>query len=182
MGRSRSGLAVALALAVLAAACGSFAAEAPPVATAETKGSTSGRAVARAEAMTIRTVEGGEVAVPDRQGRPVVLCFMAAWCVTCLPAAVTLDDVYRTYGPRGLVAVAVDPGETAADLARFRELAGDPAYFWAMDEDQRLTRAYGVRFLDTTVIVDGTGELVFRSDGFPKVDMLRRAVQRALGL
>lgn len=184
MGRSRSGLAVALALAVLAAACGSPAGGPPPGATAETKGSTSERAVPRAQATTIRTVEGGDVAVPDPQGRPVVLFFMAAWCVSCIAGAVMLDELYRDYGPRGLrvVAIDVDPGDTAADLARFRELAGNPQYLWAVDEGQRLTRAYGVRSLDATILVSGAGEVLFRSESLPDPDRLRRAVQRALGL
>ncbi len=83
------------------------------------------------------------VAVPDRKG-PTILFFMAGWCLPCLRAAAELDDLHRAYADRGLrvLALDVDPTESPADLARFRELAGNPRYFWALDEGQRVTRAY----------------------------------------
>lgn len=52
---------------------------------------------------------------------------------------------------------------------------------WAMDAGQRAMRAYAVRSLDATVLVDGSGEMLLRSESLPDPNTLRRAVQKALG-
>lgn len=142
-----------------------------------------GSAAARVAALTMRTTDGKDVTIPTA-GRPTVVFFMAAWCVSCVQGAVNLAQLYQDYGSRGLqvVAIDVDTGETPADLERFRALAGDPRYFWAMDAGQRATRAYAVRSLDATILVSGWGEVLFRSESLPDPNTLRRAVQKALWL
>lgn len=140
-------------------------------------------AAARVAALTMRTTDGKDVAIPTA-GRPTIVYFMAAWCVSCVQGAVNLAQLYQDYGSRGLqvIAIDVDADETPADLERFRSLAGNPRYFWAMDVGQRATRAYAVRSLDATVLVSGSGEILFRSESLPEPNTLRRAVQKALGL
>ena len=137
----------------------------------------------RVTALTMRTVDGKDVAIPT-SGRPTIVYFMAAWCVSCIQGAVNLAQLHRDFGARGLqvVAIDVDPGETPDDLARFRSLAGNPGYAWAMDPGQRAARAYAVRSLDATILVGGSGEVLFRSESLPDPNALRRAVQKALGL
>ena len=51
-----------------------------------------------------------------------------------------------------------------------------------MDAGQRATRAYAVRSLDATVLVTGSGDVLFQSESLPDPNTLRRAVQKALGL
>lgn len=138
---------------------------------------------ARVTPLTVRTVDGRSVAVPT-SGRPTIVFAMAAWCMSCLQGAADLSRLYDDYESRGLqvVAIDIDPTEHPADLDRFRTLAGNPRYFWAMDEGQRATRTYSLRALDTTILVSGSGEVLFRSDSLPDPQTLRRAVQKALGL
>ncbi len=134
--------------------------------------------LARAASVTLRTVEGQSVVLPDPNRRPTALFFMASWCLPCVRGAAMLGDLYKQYKDKGfqVVVIDVDTGDTPQDLARFRELAGNPAYFWAIDEGQRATSAYRVRALDATVVIDGRGFVVFRSESLPPEDALRRAV------
>ncbi len=140
-------------------------------------------APSRVSALTMRTTDGKDVAIPTA-GRPTIVYFMAAWCVSCVQGAVNLARIHEDYSARGLqvIAIDVDPGETPADLDRFRSLAGDPRYFWAMDVGGRATSAYRVVYLDTTILVSGSGEVLFRSNSLPDPNTLRRAVQQALEL
>lgn len=80
-----------------------------------------------------------------------------------------------------VIAIDIDTDDTPADLDRLRALGGDPRYFWAMDAGQRATRAYAARSLDATILVSGSGEVLFRSESLPDQNTLRRAVQKALG-
>ncbi len=129
----------------------------------------------------MKTIDGVSVAVPDQKG-PTILFFMAGWCLPCLRAAAELDDLHQAYADQGLriLALDVDPTEQPADLARFCELAGNPGYFWALDDGQRVTRAYRIRSLDATIFVGAGGEVLFRSESLPNFNTLRRAVQLAL--
>ena len=95
-----------------------------------------------------------------------------------------MAELQREYGARGLwvLAIDVDQGETAEDLARFRDLAGDPQYDWALDTGGRMMQALAIRSLDATLLVSPNGEVLFRSESLPNPNTLRRAVQLALGL
>lgn len=172
---------VALAGVLVLAACGERAVpqqplvEAPDRHDSPTSGTTE---YVRAAKVTVRTVDGQSVTVPDAQGRPMALFFMASWCLSCVRVAALFNDVHAQYRDRGfqVLAIDMDPNDTPDDLARFRELAGDPKYLWAIDKGQRATRAYGVRSLDAAIVIDGQGFVRFRSEGMPEEGELRRAV------
>ena len=167
--------------AVLLTSAVAYALRAPEPATS-TPLSTTAPTIARVTPLTLRTTEGVDVAVPTT-GRPTIVYFMAAWCVSCLQGAVNLAQLYQDYHQAGLQVLVIDtdPTEQPSDLARFKSLAGNPGYFWAMDEGQRATRAYSIRSLDATILVGGSGEVLFRSESLPNPNTLRRAVQKALG-
>lgn len=172
-------------------ACGGSAAPAPapavvvtpalaPVGTAARP--TSAPALGTAAAVTLRTVEGATVVVPT-PGKTTVLFFMAAWCMPCVDVARMLAKVEMDYAGRGLgvVAIDVDPGDTVDELSRFRSLAGNPRYAWVLEGGQQAARRYGIRSLDATLVISGSGELLFRSESRPNESDLRRAIQRVLG-
>jgi len=106
----------------------------------------------------------------------MVVFFMAAWCLPCARVAATLDELYKQYRDKGFQVLAVDADETPQELARFRQLAGNPGYFWAIDEGQRATNAYRVRSLDATIVINAQGLVVFRSESVPDEGALRQAV------
>ena len=139
--------------------------------------------VVRIAPVTLRTIDGATVAVPAT-GHPTIVYFMAAWCVSCLQGATNLAELYSDYRGQGLQVLVIDadPTEQPSDLVRFKALAGNPGYFWAMDDGGRATRAYAVRTLDATTLVSGSGEILFRTESLPNPNTLRRAVQKALGL
>jgi hypothetical protein len=51
-------------------------------------------------------------------------------------------------------------------LQHFRSVAGDPDYIWAFDKGNRVALAYRVRTLDSTILINQTGEIVY-SDARP---------------
>ncbi len=134
--------------------------------------------LSRAASVSVRTVDGHTLTLPDPQGHPTAVFFMAAWCLSCARVAATLDELYKQYRDKGfqVLAVDVDADETPQDLARFRQLAGNPGYFWAIDDGQHATNAYRVRSLDATIVMNAQGFVVFRSESVPDEGALRRAV------
>ncbi len=117
---------------------------------------------------TASFADGSVFDLTHERGNVVVLFFMAAWCTTCIPEARALNALYEEYGDRGLriLAIDIDPRDTEKQLARFRRLAGNGRHLWARDLAQNVIRTYGVRALDTTIVIDRTGKVAY-TDAFP---------------
>lgn len=131
---------------------------------------------------SIATVGGGRFALAEQRGKPVALYFMAGWCVTCVPEAQALARLHREYRDRGLQVLLVDveATETEADLARFQRWVGPAEYAWAIDRTGALVRAFQVRALDSTVLIDRDGRVAW-SDGVPTpYETLKRELEKVL--
>jgi peroxiredoxin len=111
----------------------------------------------------LTTLEGPPFRLSDQKGKPVILYFMAAWCSSCVPEAQSLDQLHRHYADRGLqvVAIDVDTSDGPADLAQLRRAIPEARYLWALDTGGEVTLAYQVRELDTKVLIDQAGRVVY---------------------
>lgn len=111
---------------------------------------------------SVPTLEGGTFTLSAHRGKPVVLFFMAYWCGTCVPESQALAKLHHKYGDRlTIVALDVDLSSTPERLQTFRQWAGAPGYVWAFDQGQRVAQTYRVRALDTTIIINPAGEIVY---------------------
>ena len=79
-----------------------------------------------------------------------------------------------------IVAIDVDPSSTPESLAQFKRSAGDGDFVWAFDTAQTVARAYQVRSLDTTLILDANGVVVYRDEFPTPYRTLKRALARAV--
>jgi peroxiredoxin len=124
---------------------------------------------------TIQTIDGTAFRLADHQGRVVVLMFTAPGCGECIPELIALSQIHAEYAARGvdILAVNVDPYMTADDVADFKNAIGDADYAWAQDESGTVTRAYGVRALETTVVIDRSGRVAYRDERTTMADDYR---------
>lgn len=125
----------------------------------------------------VRTTAGGSFALPA--GKPAVLFFMAGWCATCFPEATALENLNEELGDRiAILGVSPDPTDS---LAAIRDFAGqaDASYGFVHDSDGTLASALGVRSLDTTVVVDADGRIVWRDSVPTSEAALRDALAQA---
>jgi thiol-disulfide isomerase/thioredoxin len=128
--------------------------------------------------VTVPTFAGGAFRLPA--GRPAVVWFMAAWCATCQAEAQALGQLQRQAGDRAaILAVDVDPVDQPSQTRAFFHAAGDPTYAVARDQDGRLAQAFAVRALDTTVVLDARGRVVYRDDVPTGLATLRSALAKA---
>ncbi len=130
----------------------------------------------------LTTIDGGMFRLAEQRGHVVGLFVMASWCGTCIPEAQAWERLANELGPQGLSVVAVsgDPGDTADDVRRFAALAKAQRPIWTLDPKAEFVHLFQVRSLDTTLIFDRSGKLVYR-DAIPTpYDVLRREVEKVL--
>ena len=113
---------------------------------------------APAPAFELQTRAGGSIGLDELRGQVVMINFWASWCGPCRQEFPILDQMYRRYKPMGFTLLAVNVESDRADAERF--LAGTPVSFpVAWDVDNRVSGAYGVSAMPTTLIVDRKGRV-----------------------
>ena len=127
---------------------------------------------------TVPTLDNSTFTLADQRGKPTVVFFMAYWCGTCMPEARALARLSMEYGDRAhIIAIDVDPSSTPASLQQFKRAAGDGIYTWAFDAQQQVTQRYQVSALETTLIIDADGYIVYRGAS-PSYGTLNREIKK----
>ncbi len=105
----------------------------------------------------LHSLAGGMLAVPGGiAGKVVAIRFWADWCPYCRKEMAELQPVYTRLHRRGLEILAVNVAQDRATVQRFVEPLGI-AYPVLLDTDGATARAYGVKALPITLLVDAQG-------------------------
>ncbi len=150
----------------------------------ESKAVATGNAVGqRAPDFSLVDINGKRLILSELRGSPTVVWFFAAWCTTCVPEAKALSKIHRNYAGKGVKVVRIDvwPGETMEDLKRFMRASGTIAEdgIWAFDRGE-VAVSYGVRYLDTTFVIDRGGIITYRYEIPTDYSTLSRELEKVL--
>lgn len=107
----------------------------------------------------------GNVSLESYRGKFVYVDFWASWCAPCKRSFPWMNDLRKRYGDKDLAIVAVNVDASRADAERF--LASTPASFTvAYDPAGTTPRQYAIKGMPSSVLVDPSGQIVFRHTGF----------------
>lgn len=113
---------------------------------------------APAPAFTVTTLAGEEIALADLHGQAVVLNLWAMWCPPCRAEMPDFERVWQRYADEDVVFLAVNQGETAADIAAFQaEIDETMTFPIALDPDFSVSDLYEVDSFPTTFFIDKRG-------------------------
>ncbi len=76
--------------------------------------------------------------------------------------------------------VATDPEDTPQTIEGFRDRGGINPLPWTIDRSGEVSRASGANALETTVIVDREGEIVYRDATSTDYEDLERELEEVL--
>lgn len=145
---------------------------------AAAQGSVGGKVGDQAPALAVETISGSTFSLPT--DKPVIVFFMTVGCGSCVEESVALGRVERSFGDRvAILAVDMNPSEPVEYLKEFARSVGDPGYAFAIDARGDLTKAFQATALDTTVVIDGSGEIVYRDEVPSNVRTIRFALAKA---
>ena len=130
----------------------------------------------------VPTLDGSSFTLAGQRGKPTIIFFMAYWCSTCIPEARALTRLQQEYGEQlSIIAIDLDPSSTPEALSRFKSAADNGDYIWAFDTSQQVANALQVQALDTTLILDSEGRIVYR-DAYPTTYDILKETLADLGL
>lgn len=108
-------------------------------------------------------LDGNQVAVPG--DRPTLLYFMASWCASCAYEEDQIVSLQERYGDRlRIVSVDVDAMNDSPEMLRSfqKRYGGDWPH--VLDKELVSTKKLGVRMLDTTLITNAEGLIVYKDE------------------
>lgn len=102
---------------------------------------------------------GGRIDLPgDAAGKVLVLRFWATWCAFCKDEMKAIEPVWQDLQGRGLNVLAINAGQTAAEIEPFLKTLG-VTYPVVLDPGATISRAYGVTGLPMTFFVGRDGRV-----------------------
>lgn len=105
----------------------------------------------------LRTLSGEPIRLSDLVGKPVIINFWATWCAPCQVEMPAFEAAHQKYN-QDLIILAVnstiqDDASQVEDFVRARDLT----FPILLDPNGTATRAYQVRALPTTIMVNRNG-------------------------
>lgn len=117
-----------------------------------------------APAFNLPDPQGVAHQLADYRGKLLVLNFWATWCAPCRKEMPSLQRLWKTLQPDGVELVAIDFGDTAADVAKFGRETG-LEFPLLLDPTGNVLRVYGALGLPTTYVIDRAGRVVYKVTG-----------------
>ena len=130
---------------------------------------------------TIRAVDGPPLRIATLEGKVAVLDFWATWCGPCRAQHPLYEQVKQRFaGNPNVVFLSIDADEDHSLVKPFLTEVKwpSPVYF-----EDGLSRAWGVHAIPTTIVLDRSGRVAARMNGYvPErfVDMLGERITEAL--
>jgi thiol-disulfide isomerase/thioredoxin len=111
---------------------------------------------APAPQIALQVVGGGTSNLAAERGKVVLVNFWATWCEPCKAEMPGLQQLADELRGRSFVMYSVDLQEDAGQVEAFQRQYGLNLYA-VLDDNGEVTRAYGVRALPATFLIDQQG-------------------------
>jgi peroxiredoxin len=111
-----------------------------------------------------KLMDGTDLHLAAQRGKVVFINFWATWCLPCRAEMPMMENLWRRHRARSFVMLAVSTDATPSAVPPFIAQQGF-TFPVTLDAGQELARAYGLRGLPMSVIVDPAGNVVARAIG-----------------
>jgi peroxiredoxin len=124
---------------------------------------------------TLPDLNGDRVSLAQFRGQPVVINFWATWCPPCRDEIPRLVEAYQREKD-GVVFMAISD-EPANVVGPFVKQNAIP-YVNLLDSGDRVSSAYGIKALPTTLFISRDGEIVVHYTGEMSARIIEEGLRR----
>lgn len=115
--------------------------------------------------------DGTQLTFEDFRGHVLLVNFWATWCAPCVRELPSLDGLQSKLGDEGLLVLAVSQDRGGAKVAApFLKKLGVTRLGLFLDSRMKLGRAFGVRGLPWTILIDRDGRVIGHLSGYAEWD------------
>ncbi|HEY9551802.1 MAG TPA: TlpA disulfide reductase family protein, partial [Prevotella sp.] len=118
----------------------------------------------------VKNIEGRSVRTDTlaNAGKPFIIDFFATWCKPCCRELKAISEVYEEWQEETgvkLIAVSIDQAQNVHKVKPFAD-AQSWDFELLLDTNGDFKRALGIQMIPYVLIVDGTGNIVYRHSGY----------------
>ncbi len=114
--------------------------------------------------LVLKSPRGEAFDLAAMKGKVVLVNFWATWCAPCVEEMPALARLREKLAPRGFEVLAVNQGEMPARVTAFTERSGLDLPV-VLDREKSVAKAWKVRALPTTFVVDAKGRIRLHAEG-----------------
>ena len=134
---------------------------------------------ARAIDFTLTDLDGKYVSMRELRGHTVYLNFWTTWCKYCKKEMPELQQVSEQYRDKNVIVITVNIGEDKKTAADYIQSHGYP-FRVLLDTEKTLTKAYGIKSIPVSIIVDPLGNIKHKQVGAMTGDQMKEALDSVL--
>lgn len=118
----------------------------------------------RTPPLVLSELDGGSFDLAAHRGKVVLVNFWATWCEPCRDEMPALGRLQKKLGGKGFVVLAVNVDEPESRVRKFLEQMplGFPVL---VDPERKATKAWNVRILPASFIIDRDGRIRYAAVG-----------------
>ncbi|MDE1765586.1 MAG: TlpA family protein disulfide reductase [Thaumarchaeota archaeon] len=124
----------------------------------------------------------GQITKQTFEGKPLVIYFMATWCVSCYIGVENFASYYDQSDKNfNVLLVSTDGADTADKLLQFQKVYGRPNWYIA-NGIPNMINTYHVTLLDTKYIIDKNGIIKWKGSDILDANSMGDVMKKALGV
>ncbi len=125
--------------------------------------------------LRLSDLESQPVALADYTGQVQVVNNWATWCPPCKDEMPALQAYYDAHRRQGLLVIAIEAGDPAAEVVKFVQDYGLTFPVW-LDPGQQAVMAFRNNHLPNTYVIDRSGTVRLAWTGAVNLDVLEKYV------
>jgi peroxiredoxin len=126
--------------------------------------------------LSLTDVAGNPTSLADYRGKVVLVNLWATWCPPCKEEMPALETFYRNHAGDGFTIVAINDGDSAAEVVRFVKDYGLTFPVWLDPTYIATERAFKTLNLPSSFVIDRDGQIVLSWVGGVNLKTLEKYV------